>query len=94
LQSVPEEDRPLKPNLPCARRIGLLGGTFDPIHDAHLALARRFAELLDLTELVLLPAGQPWQKKDVTAAHPLRHAACCSAKQGFVLRKPARRFHL
>ena len=47
----------------------MLGGTFDPIHDAHLALARRFAELLDLTELVLLPAGQPWQKKDVTAAH-------------------------
>jgi nicotinate-nucleotide adenylyltransferase len=47
----------------------LLGGTFDPIHDAHLALARRFAELLDLTELVLLPAGQPWQKKDVSAAH-------------------------
>jgi nicotinate-nucleotide adenylyltransferase len=69
VQSVPEEDRPLKSNLPCARRVGLLGGTFDPIHDAHLALARRFAELLDLTELVLLPAGQPWQKKDVTAAH-------------------------
>ncbi len=47
----------------------MLGGTFDPIHDAHLALARRFAELLDLTELVLLPAGQPWQKKEVSAAH-------------------------
>jgi nicotinate-nucleotide adenylyltransferase len=47
----------------------LLGGTFDPIHNAHMALARRFAELLDLTELVFLPAGQPWQKKDVTPAH-------------------------
>ena len=69
MRSVPNEDSPLKPNLPCARRVGLLGGTFDPIHDAHLALARRFAALLDLTELVLLPAGQPWQKKDVTAAH-------------------------
>lgn len=56
-------------NRPCSRRVGVLGGTFDPIHDAHLALARRFAELLDLTELVLLPAGQPWQKKDVSAAH-------------------------
>lgn len=54
---------------PCVRRVGLLGGTFDPIHDAHLALARRFAELLDLTELILLPAGQPWQKKEVSAAH-------------------------
>ncbi|WP_345813447.1 nicotinate-nucleotide adenylyltransferase [Paraburkholderia sp. PREW-6R] len=51
-----------------SRRIGLLGGTFDPIHDGHLALARRFAEVLQLTELVLLPAGQPWQKADVTPA--------------------------
>jgi len=50
------------------RRVGLLGGTFDPIHKGHLALAQRFAELLQLTELVLLPAGQPWQKADVSAA--------------------------
>lgn len=49
--------------------MGLLGGTFDPIHNGHLALARRFAELLQLTELVLLPAGQPYQKTDVSAAH-------------------------
>lgn len=53
---------------PFARRVGLFGGTFDPIHDGHLALARRFAALLDLTELVLLPAGQPWQKPEVSAA--------------------------
>ncbi|ASL43024.1 putative nicotinate-nucleotide adenylyltransferase [Burkholderia sp. AD24] len=65
------KDLHLKPNAhPVAlpRRIGLLGGTFDPIHDGHLALARRFAEVLQLTELVLLPAGQPWQKSDVSPA--------------------------
>ncbi|MGN6084469.1 nicotinate-nucleotide adenylyltransferase [Trinickia sp.] len=50
------------------RRVGLLGGTFDPIHNGHLALARRFAEQLALTELVLLPAGQPYQKSGVSAA--------------------------
>ncbi|BCQ53986.1 nicotinate-nucleotide adenylyltransferase [Burkholderia gladioli] len=53
---------------PLPRRIGILGGTFDPIHDGHLALARRFAEVLRLTELVLMPAGQPYQKRDVSAA--------------------------
>ncbi len=57
---------------PCAKRVGLLGGTFDPMHNGHLALARRFTELLDLTELVLLLAGQPWQKEGVsTLAHRL-----------------------
>jgi nicotinate-nucleotide adenylyltransferase len=50
------------------RRVGLLGGTFDPIHDGHLALARHFARVLDLTEVILLPAGQPWQKPEVSAA--------------------------
>lgn len=50
------------------RRVGLLGGTFDPIHEGHLALARHFARVLDLNELILLPAGQPWQKPGVTAA--------------------------
>jgi nicotinate-nucleotide adenylyltransferase len=53
---------------PLPRRIGLLGGTFDPIHNGHLALARRFAHVLRLTDLVLLPAGQPYQKSGVTPA--------------------------
>ncbi|PRH39570.1 nicotinate-nucleotide adenylyltransferase [Burkholderia vietnamiensis] len=59
---------PQPPSQPPSQRIGLLGGTFDPIHDGHLALARRFADVLQLTKLVLLPAGQPYQKRDVSAA--------------------------
>lgn len=62
-RSRPDATAPLP-----ARRVALLGGTFDPIHNGHLALARRFAQLLDLTDLVLLPAGQPWQKPEVSAA--------------------------
>ena len=42
--------------------IALLGGTFDPPHQGHLHLALRFALLLPLTQLWLIPAGQPWQK--------------------------------
>ena len=45
-------------------RIGLLGGSFDPPHLAHLALAHTALQTLHLDELWWLPAGQPWQKAD------------------------------
>ena len=49
--------------------IGILGGTFDPPHWGHLKLAQNFIEKLQLTKLILLPAGEPWQKSpDITPA--------------------------
>jgi nicotinate-nucleotide adenylyltransferase len=47
-----------------ARRVGVLGGSFDPPHLAHLALARLALQALALDELRWLPAGVPWQKAD------------------------------
>jgi nicotinate-nucleotide adenylyltransferase len=44
------------------RRIGLFGGSFDPVHNAHLALARSALRELALDEVRWIPAGQPWQK--------------------------------
>jgi nicotinate-nucleotide adenylyltransferase len=49
------------------RRIGIYGGSFDPPHLAHLALARVARDALALDELRLMPAGQPWQKPGLHA---------------------------
>ena len=40
----------------------MLGGTFDPVHRGHLALARAAREELALDEVLFVPAGQPWRK--------------------------------
>ena len=45
-------------------RIGALGGTFDPLHRAHLHLADAAAQALELDRLILIPAGDPWRKHD------------------------------
>jgi nicotinate-nucleotide adenylyltransferase len=44
------------------KRVGVFGGTFDPPHNAHLALARAALDALSLDEVRWIPAGQPWQK--------------------------------
>ena len=46
------------------RCIALLGGSFDPVHHGHVALAELFTCLLRPDELRVMPAGQPWQKKN------------------------------
>ena len=43
-------------------RLGILGGTFDPVHRGHLALARAARDELRLEKVVFVPAGQPWRK--------------------------------
>jgi nicotinate-nucleotide adenylyltransferase len=51
------------------KRIGLFGGSFDPPHNAHVALAWQALKQLPLDEVRWIPAGQPWQKsRPLTAA--------------------------
>jgi len=45
-------------------RLGVLGGTFDPIHLGHLRVAEEVSAKLSLGEVIFMPAGQPWLKAD------------------------------
>jgi len=77
-----------------ARPIGLLGGTFDPVHNGHLRVALEAYELLDLAEVRLLPLNAPGHRPPPVAdaalrAEMLRAAAraplvvdCCELERG------------
>ena len=48
------------------RGLGILGGTFDPVHTGHLSLAKAALHAMPLTRVELLPAGEPWQKSGIS----------------------------
>jgi len=50
------------------RRVGVMGGTFDPIHNGHLVAANEVAHQFNLDEVVFVPTGMPWQKDAVASA--------------------------
>ncbi len=44
------------------RKVGVMGGTFDPIHNGHLVAGSEVAHRFGLDEVIFVPTGQPWQK--------------------------------
>jgi nicotinate-nucleotide adenylyltransferase len=61
----------LAPNPTGTLQVGLYGGTFDPVHLGHVAVAKAATQQLRLNELLWVPAGSPWQKRVpvASAAH-------------------------
>lgn len=71
-QSLAPPRTPLLSNLSnLAQRVGILGGTFDPVHDGHIGAALAPMERHNLDMVILLPAGR----------HPLKHHAPCSSSK-------------
>ncbi len=63
-------DGPSQPAGPEPRRLGVMGGTFDPIHHGHLVAASEVADRFDLDEVIFVPTGRPWQKNDRSVSPP------------------------
>jgi nicotinate-nucleotide adenylyltransferase len=67
---------------PRPRRVGILGGTFDPIHLGHIAAARAAIRCAQLDELLLVPAGVPPHRSAATASPDDRLAMVRLAAEG------------
>ncbi len=63
-------------------RVGLFGGSFDPVHIAHVALARAALERLNVDEVRWIPVGTAWQKDPADAGPADREAMVRIATEG------------
>ncbi len=74
------------------QRIGIFGGTFDPVHTAHLEVAEAVRRELGLDRMLLVVANQPWQKRDERTLTPAldRYAMVEAAAVGWPGLEPCR----
>jgi nicotinate-nucleotide adenylyltransferase len=75
-------------------RLGILGGTFDPVHVAHLAAASAARDQLGLTRVLVVVAGDPWQKRGRVGARAEDRLAMVEAAIDGVERLEASRLEI
>ena len=71
-----EEVRPL-----AKERIGILGGTFDPIHKGHIAMARAALKSAKLDRVLVVPSGNPPHKKNISPSEDRWRMVCAALAQ-------------
>ncbi len=65
-------------------RLGVMGGTFDPVHNGHLAIAVETRRRLELDYVLFVPAGQPWLKSELpVSTAEYRYEMVCLAIQPY-----------
>ena len=72
------------------RMVAVLGGSFDPVHNGHVALGGYFAKLLFPDRLRILPAGNPWQKRNLEASAPCRSRSRSTCRKSIATATPTR----
>ena len=55
------------------KQVGIMGGTFDPIHNGHLTLAQKAYEQFSLDKILFMPSGNSYMKKNVLDAQRRAH---------------------
>jgi len=70
-------------------RIGIMGGTFDPIHQGHIRMAQCALDSMELDQVLMLPSGNPPHKPDITPAED-RYRMVCAACAGLPGLTPCR----
>jgi nicotinate-nucleotide adenylyltransferase len=86
-EEAPAKDEPSLPQGEARQRLGIFGGTFDPVHVGHLILAEEARFQLQLDQVYLMPAGDPPHKRDQrlsSVEHRVRMAQLATADNEYI----------
>ncbi|MEX0761945.1 MAG: nicotinate-nucleotide adenylyltransferase [Dehalococcoidia bacterium] len=67
------------PDHPPAQRVGVFGGTFDPVHNGHIAVAQHVLQAMDLDTMLMVPAGDPYMRSEGPVADAAHRVAMLEA---------------